>query len=462
MLSLRKSLRSRAASFYHSYIHDSPLLNPHQIDYTRDLHRNLFTTMVSAIPAQLQMVSPQLIAGAIMEYWRKGPAQPSWSLQVHVTVHILRDMLTAFNDVYTDEEMAALRNYLTSFSTPPLPWRAKVRDDYVAQVFRARAIEILASLNVDVSALRTPEKEPAQLHGEWFTWQDDETDGGAHGPTTARNGVILHLHGGAYVICSSKSHRPLAWRLARDTGLEVFLPNYRLAPEDPFPAGLADCVASYLWLTDRTGLGAGYLPSQVVIGGDSAGGGLTGALLQIIRDAKLDCPAGAYLWSPWTDMTNSSKSFEANGATDYLPGSDISHLWMDRPACRGEHFYVRRNDMLRSPYVSPLFGDLSNFPPILVQTGKVERLYDESVQFAEKVNANNDPECVPVRLEMFEEMPHVWQMLLYLPSAKEAMRRTALFVQNALRHASEDGTHIKMRGWRATVSVDGEATLQSW
>ncbi|KAI9592833.1 Alpha/Beta hydrolase protein [Syncephalis fuscata] len=276
----------------------------------------------------------------------------------------------------------------------------------------------------------------------------------------SKPGVILHLHGGAMIIGSSVSHRPLAWRMARDTGCRVFLPNYRLAPEDAYPSGLIDSLATYLWLIDDGPNGAGYSPEQVVIGGDSAG--LAISLLYVLRDSLLKQPAGAYLWSPWVDITHSSKSWITNGQSDYLPNPRTTKTWRaDDPDGR-EHFYVHKRSLMHSPYVSPLFGDADRLAPILVQTGAGERLIDECLEYGRKVNTANLKSGTPTRLEIYEEMPHVWQLFSFLPSAKEAIRRTALFVIDAQQRAINNNSPIKMKGWCVQVDSNGQAKTISW
>src|SRR5690349_18949770 len=174
-------------------------------------------------------------------------------------------------------------------------------------------------------------------------------------PGVRRDTVILYLHGGGYVIGSPRSHRHLAAALARASGTRALLLDYRLAPEHPFPAALDDAVAAYEWL-----LADGIAPDRVVIAGDSAGGGLTMATLLALRDRRLPRPAGGVCISPWVDLTNSAESYVTKAAVDPI----VTREGIDGMT----QAYVGGGDR-KAPLVSPLFADLRDLPPLLVQVG---------------------------------------------------------------------------------------------
>ncbi|RKP07414.1 hypothetical protein THASP1DRAFT_24432 [Thamnocephalis sphaerospora] len=302
---------------------------------------------------------------------------------------------------------------------------------------------------------------------------------GSHGRPPS---VILYLHGGALVAGSSVTHRPLASRLARDTGASLFVLNYRLSPEYAFPAALQDALAAYLYLTDpplsgpvasilgsgRTakhsatnGMPHGVSPSRVLLAGDSAGGGLVMALLLALRDADLPLPAGGIGFSPWVDLTGSMPSIKTNGATDYLPMPTVLeeagarfNLWPGR-----DHFYATERRLLKSPYVSPMWAtDLTGLPPLLVQVGGAERLRDEGIRFAHRTASRDHDGASPgslgtpsslesdyaehrtprlrlpttVRLEVYDDMPHVWHCFPNMPANRVSLTRATDFVRACL------------------------------
>lgn len=227
------------------------------------------------------------------------------------------------------------------------------------------------------------------------------------------NRTILYLHGGGYVICSPRTHRDLIWRIARSARARVLSIDYRLAPENPHPAAVDDALAAYQWLLD-----SGTEPSRIAIMGDSAGGGLTLALLQILRDRRTPLPACAVCLSPWTDLTCSGASVSENEKLDPLLRKDLLEGYA--------RFYSPEGD-LAVPSISPLFGDFSNLPPILIQVGTDEVLLDDSRRVAEKASKAN----ATVELQIWPRMMHVFQALTYFfPEAKKALAEIGRFVAN--------------------------------
>ena len=239
-------------------------------------------------------------------------------------------------------------------------------------------------------------------------------------PDVSRNGVALYLHGGGYVYGSLSSHRGLVGEIARATGLPVVQLDYRLAPEHPHPAALIDAVAAVEALYDD-----GLDPHELVLIGDSAGGGLVVATLLALRDAGLPMPRAAVCLSPWTDLTCSGESYATRGALD--PMIDRS-LTLKLAELYGPHATKRE------PAISPLFGDLEGLPPLLVQVGEREVLYSDAEGLAERARRAG----VPVTFEAWPEMIHVWH--LYFPQlakACEAIDRIGRFVAASLALPNE-------------------------
>jgi acetyl esterase/lipase len=231
-------------------------------------------------------------------------------------------------------------------------------------------------------------------------------------PESRPDRALIHLHGGAYTMGGPDSHRLLATRLARTARARVLLPDYRLAPEHPHPAAVEDAAAAYRFV-----LGQGYAPSQVAISGDSAGGGLTAAVLVALRDASDAPPAAGVLISGWLDLTLRGESIRSRAGVD--PMVTVALLKQSGEA------YAKGSDP-RAPTVSPVFADLAGLPPLLVQVGDREILLDDSRAFAERAKQAG----VDVTLEVWDEMIHVWHAFAdLLPEGAQACERIAEFLE---------------------------------
>lgn len=227
---------------------------------------------------------------------------------------------------------------------------------------------------------------------------------------------LLYLHGGGYVSGSGAFYLQVAAHLSAAAGCAVLLPDYRLAPEHPFPAGLEDCIEAYLWLRDHRPDGAAPALS-IFIAGDSAGGGLTLAMLLALRDRGLPLPNAAIPLSPFTDLTLSGESLQSEAEID-----PIMH-----PRCLPDFVscYVPESET-RNPLASPLFGDYTGLPPLLIQVGEHEIIRDDSVRVAVRAQAAG----VEVTLEVWEGMFHVFQSHEpLLPEAHEAFAHIGQFVR---------------------------------
>jgi epsilon-lactone hydrolase len=226
---------------------------------------------------------------------------------------------------------------------------------------------------------------------------------------------VLYLHGGGYVMGSPDHYGDFLWRIARVTSARVVCPYYRLAPEHPFPAALDDAIRVYSWL-----LSEGTRPRELVIMGDSAGGGLAFATLLRLRDEGLPLPAAAVALSPWTDLALTGTSITQNARRDLT-------LMPERAATFARHYLTDADP--RHPYASPLYGDVRGLPPILIQVGSDEILRDDSVRMAEKLRAAG----TPVELQIGHRMHHVWQLYArVLPEGRAAVARIGAFLERRL------------------------------
>lgn len=231
------------------------------------------------------------------------------------------------------------------------------------------------------------------------------------GAANATRRRILYLHGGGFVSGSPRTHRGIAGRLARAADAKVVVPDYRLAPEHPFPAGLDDALAVYRALIDRD-----TAPEDLAVVGDSAGGNLVFALLLKLKEEGAPMPAAAVGLSPFVDMTGSGDSLLANAALDPL-----LHI-AGFPTVVGA--YASGLDP-RNPLLSPIFGDLAGLPPCLIQCGSDEILLDDAVRLQRALETAG----VHAELEVWTQMPHVWQAFARLiPEARTAIGRIATFL----------------------------------
>jgi monoterpene epsilon-lactone hydrolase len=227
--------------------------------------------------------------------------------------------------------------------------------------------------------------------------------------------VLLYLHGGAYLLGSSKTHRTMVSHIAKQAGVRAILPNYRLGPEDPFPAGLDDCLAVYRQL-----LVSGVSPKHIVVGGDSAGGGMAMATLLSLKDAGDPMPAAACLLSPWLDLTGEGESRKTRAELDPWFRTE------DMPKVTA-HYCLK--DQLRDPLVSPVYGNVRGLPPIFIQVGDHEVLLSDSTRIAEKISSAGGK----VTLQIWPEMWHVFQYFVgKMPESKRAIRQIGAFLRGQL------------------------------
>lgn len=223
--------------------------------------------------------------------------------------------------------------------------------------------------------------------------------------------LFLHLHGGGYVMGDPGGSRGFTTALALATRACVVSLDYRLAPDHPFPAAVDDALAAYAAMRER-----GTPPGRIAIGGESAGGGLTVAVLLAIRDAGLPLPACAVAMSPWVDLTCAGDSYDTCAARDPLLARGVLLEMAD--------LYLRGRDP-RSPFASPAGADLSGLPPLLIQVGADEVLLDDATALGKRAQDAG----VRTQLEIWPDMIHVWQMFAgTLPQADQAIQHIADFL----------------------------------
>ena len=230
-------------------------------------------------------------------------------------------------------------------------------------------------------------------------------------PNAVGNRTVLYLHGGGYVIGSPTDYRDMVPRIVRAAGARALAVDYRLAPEHPHPAAVDDAVKAYRGLLDQ-----GVRPEDIVVAGDSAGGGLTVATLVAARDAALPLPAAGVCISPWVDLEGSGESMIANAGRDPLVKKDL--------VVGMAQAYLGDRDR-RTPLAAPLYADLQGLPPLLIQVGTSEALLDDARRLAARAKAAG----VDVTIEEWPDMIHVWHVFgSFLPEARQASDRIGEFV----------------------------------
>ncbi|SNX87916.1 related to calmodulin-dependent protein kinase [Melanopsichium pennsylvanicum] len=351
------------------------------------------------------------IGTAVASHAIYGPAKKSWGIETSVFTRVLRDV-AEYSEFASIE---GLQNFFDLGAFLPTP-----KDGLITPVtFRVKKRGLRGFL-AEADAAEDGKRE---ISAEWVvgkqTWRRLQAEWRS-GKQKGKERVILYIHGGAYFVMSAATHRPLTISLSKYTECRVFGINYRLAPDTKFPGALHDCVASYFRLTDDLGIP----PSNIVLGADSAGGGLALALMYYLRDNDYPLPSGAMLFSPWVDLTMSCDSWDTNAEFDYLPmpksGDHMNPVW----AYLGENI----DRYLTHPYVSPLFGDMHGLPPLLIQCGDAEVLRDEVTLLAHKASLSG----VAVRHELYEDCVHVFQAFLFLDASRKALQSARHFVRTAL------------------------------
>jgi acetyl esterase/lipase len=310
---------------------------------------------------------PGVTSRAVVRRLRHGPRHPTWSWRYELTIALLR----------------------AGFARTGIPFDRMRRE-----------FERLGDLEARRRRVAWERIDAADVRGLWAI------------PRERGDHVLLWLHGGAYVFGSAHAHRGLLAGLALRSRARTLGLDYRLAPEHPCPAAIEDGVAAVRWLYAR-----GLRPERLVMGGDSAGGGLTLTTMLALREAGLPLPARAVLLSPWTDLEVTGPSVHEHWEHDYLGHPDTLH--------RFGGYYAGDLDR-RDPRVSPLHADLAGLPPLLVVAGGAETILDDSTRLAERARASG----VEVTLDVEPGEIHVFPAFADVsPRGKAALRRIAAFVR---------------------------------
>ena len=287
-------------------------------------------------------------------------------------------------------EIEAVRALLSS-KPRPVGWleRRKRLDDVGSVWPVADDVKLEA---VDVSGLQ----------GEWSIV-----------PGSEPSRVLMFFHGGGYCSGSIVSHRRMVTEAGRAGGMRTLAVAYRLAPEHPFPAAYDDALTAWRFLRNE-----GIPPARIAVGGDSAGAGLAIALIGQLRDAHEERPGCAWLVSPWTNLTMSGSTFATKDGVDPI----IHKEYLNELA----NAYLPIGIDGKDPRVSPLYGDLTSFPPLLIQVGSAETLLDDATRFASVAGAAD----VRVTLEIWPRMIHAWHLWnAHLEDGRRALANAGAFIR---------------------------------
>src|SRR5215472_7566847 len=296
-------------------------------------------------------------------------------------------------------EIEAIRKLLTS-KPRPVDW-----------VERRQRLDEVGSVWPVADDVKLVPVDAGGVPGEWSSV-----------PGSDASRVLLFFHGGGYCSGSIRSHRRMVSEAGRAAMVRTLAIAYRLAPEHPYPAALDDAHSAWRFLRQ-----AGIASAHIAIGGDSAGGGLTAALIDRLKAAGEELPGCAWLVSPWVDLTMSGSTIATKDAVDPL----IHKAYLEELAGAYVPAAMNRTD----PRVSPLFADLRGFPPCLIQMGSAETLHADATRFAAAAGAAD----VGVRLEIWPHMIHAWHLWnAHLKEGRRALGGAGEFIRACLYHSGKD------------------------
>ena len=229
---------------------------------------------------------------------------------------------------------------------------------------------------------------------------------------------ILYFHGGGYVAGSPETHQNMLLSLADLSSIQIFAIDYSLSPESIFPQAINDAIESYDALLSR-----GFKSENIFFGGDSAGGNLSLVCTLKLQDLNQDLPSKLFLLSPWTDLTGEGRSIKENSKSDpYLSYDNWLNTSLSMQKTVKE--WYAPNQSYKNPLISPVFAKYSNFPETLIQVSDIEILFSDSIDVASKIREGRNK----VKLSIYKNLPHVWQIFGFLPEAKVAIKEISEFL----------------------------------
>ncbi len=231
---------------------------------------------------------------------------------------------------------------------------------------------------------------------------------------------ILYFHGGGYVAGSPETHQNMLSMLAKSASIQIFAIDYSLSPESSFPQAINDAVSSYKALLER-----GFKSENIFFGGDSAGGNLSLVCTLKLQELNYKLPSKLFLLSPWTDLTGEGRSIKENSKSDpYLSYDNWLNTSLSMKKTVKEWYAPNQN--YHNPLISPIFAVYSRFPNTLIQVSDIEILYSDSIDVASKIKEGGNK----VKLSVYKNLPHVWQIFTFLPETKNAIEEISYFLKD--------------------------------
>lgn len=268
-----------------------------------------------------------------------------------------------------------------------------------------KALDLMASFPKIAKDIKIEKANIDGIQAEWITT-----------PDIKRSNALLYLHGGAYIGGSIRNSREFCSRISRSAGVSVLNVDYRLAPEYPFPSALEDSINTYKWL-----LKTGFLPENIIFGGDSAGGGLVIAAMVKLKDSRIKLPAAAFCLSPWVDLALKGETMETKESIDPFVTKEGLEMAVS--------YYLKNEDIL-NPLASPLYANLEGLPPLFIQVGTSELLLDDSIRLAQQAQNFG----IEVQLKIWKDMIHVFSLLgNTIPEVQAANKEIIEFINLYLR-----------------------------
>jgi acetyl esterase/lipase len=427
-----------------------------------------------------------IVTQGIFVYYYYGPPCKSWDLKTWIFVHIFR------SSVNFDEGLPATREKIKQASTSQVN-NSKLKEFSILDKFRERAHDLV-------------KEHLGKVYGE-DSWYGEESHWSNtphlrpewlipnHSVLSSNSRVILYIYGGGYSFGHFSMHRACLETLAQNTDSIVLGASYRLSPEYSAPCQLEDALAHILYLTspvEDSGIGLSF--NQIIVSGDSAGGGLSSVLNHFMRDAKIGRLAGSLLYSPWIDLTTGQPSCIECTDTDVLPRFEhgtydldekgkiipglfnslyqASDLKIQNKMIERGHFLAPKK-YVNSPLISPLCDtNFKKLPPTLIITGQVELLRDESILYHELINNSYSEEELsefkvpPTTLHLYEEMFHVFPMTVpNLVSSQISFKRAINFIKQCFTQSSDGFSKVQAEN-PINLGADKDAsnlvTLKQW